>query len=49
MDLAVDIRTVAALAEGERGERMNGLEDWIGEEEALGLREFWAGECLVED
>lgn len=43
MDLSVDIRGVAALAEGERGRKGGGLEDWIGEEEALGLREFWRG------
>lgn len=48
MDLSVDIRGVAALAEVERG-REGSLEDWIGEEEALGLREFWGGEWLARD
>lgn len=37
-----------ALAEVER-ERKGSLEDWVGEEEALGLREFWGGEWLVWD
>lgn len=37
-----------ALAE-EAGKRKGGLDDWIGEEEALGLREFWEAECLVRD
>lgn len=49
MDLSVDLRGVAALAtEVERG-RNGCLEDWIGEEEALGMREFWSGELLVTD
>lgn len=43
----MDIKSVAGLAVGvaggemERGGNERRLEDWIGEEEAKGVREFW--------
>lgn len=45
----MDIKGVAGLAVGvaggemERGGIERRLEDWIGEEEAKGVREFWEG------
>lgn len=42
----MDIKDVAAAAAAEKREGRS-LEDWIGEEEAKGVREFWGGEWVV--
>lgn len=56
----MDIKNVAAEAvaelEAEAVEAVEGkekkkgfLENWIGEEEAIGVKEFWGGEWVYRD